>query len=152
MCWTCCQAHELGRGQAYCGNTHQAGAYVMTRGSGGYDTGKRNGRLKLAGDDGNKIKWNGMMGDRYQKPSTRPCHWLAVRGTKSLSYQDVGRCLALSRHSSPSQTSWRDVRVRGNQAQPPRLSLNWKQVKKGKPPPKNLITRDCHFEPFSSLS
>lgn len=59
MCRACCQTPELGRGQVDCGNMHRAGVDGMVGGcehSGGYDTGKTNGRPKLAGDDRNETK------------------------------------------------------------------------------------------------
>lgn len=87
MCQAYCQAHKLERSQVYCGTCHQAGVYGMTGGrtqSGDQDAGKRNGRPKLVGDDGNE-----MMGDSCQKASKRPCHWLAIRGTESHSYKDI---------------------------------------------------------------
>lgn len=120
MCWAYCQAHKLGRGQVHCGNSHQAGVYGMTRGctqSGDYDTGKRNGKPKRIGDM--EMKWLGIDARRLQK---RRNHWLSVRGTDSHSYKDVSRHLALSRHPSLPWTSWRDMRVSRNQAEPPELS------------------------------
>ena len=59
MCRACCQTPELGRVQVDCGNMHRAGVDGRAGGcehSGGYDTGKTNGRPKLTGDDRNKTK------------------------------------------------------------------------------------------------
>ena len=84
MCQAYCQASRQGRGQVCRGNSRQAGGNGMTGGraqAGGQDTGNR-----MEGPNG----W-GMMGrrrnktrrHRCQKPSTRPCHWLAGKGRES---------------------------------------------------------------------
>lgn len=113
MCQAYCQASQQGRGHVYCGNSHQAEVCGMTgrcEQSGRYDTGNKNGRSEL-------VEWNEMVTHRCQKPSTRPCYWL--REAQSPGDQDAGRWPSTQQTFLTTQTSWRDVRVRGNQTEPP---------------------------------